>query len=383
MKTGPVRMIIAGGGTGGHLFPGISVARELLSRNSENRVLFVNTGNPFEKRTLNRAGFKFQTVKAEGIKSRSLTSQIISILKIPFGLFESISILNRFKPDIVAGMGSYSSFPVVICAWLMRIKTVLCEQNILPGITNKILSNFADKTYLSFDRTATSFKKKKWLVTGNPVDRQIVEYAKKIRPGKTRPKKTGSEKTENFRILVLGGSQGAHSINTALINVLKHIKDSTNFYFVHQTGKADEKKVREAYMVHGVKSLVKPFFDDMPLQYFKADLIICRAGATTVAEAAAIGRGIIFIPFPFAADNHQVLNARHLADKGAAEMILEKDLGGRLLARRINYYASHRQVLDSIGIKAKKFGKPEAAKAIIDDCYKLLKIGPQSERERR
>ena len=136
-------------------------------------------------------------------------------------------------------------------------------------------------------------------------------------------------------------------------------------------------------MAHGVKSLVKPFFDDMPLQYFKADLIICRAGATTVAEASAIGRCIIFIPFPFAADNHQVLNARHLADKGAAEMILEKDLGGRLLARRINYYASHRQVLDSIGIKAKKFGKPEAAKAIVDDCYSLLKINPQSEREKK
>ena len=373
MKTGPVRMIIAGGGTGGHLFPGISVAKELLSRNSENRVLFVNTGNPFEKRTLNRLGFKFQTVKAEGIKSRSLARQIISFFKIPLGLFESILILNKFKPDIVAGMGSYSSFPVVICAWLMRIKTVLCEQNILPGITNKILSHFADKIYLSFDRTAASFKKKKWLVTGNPVDRQIVEYAKKTVP----------EKTENFRVLVLGGSQGAHSINTAVSNVLKHIKGSKNFYFVHQTGKADEKKVREAYMAHGVKSLVKPFFDDMPLQYFKADLIICRAGATTVAEASAIGRGIIFIPFPFAADNHQVLNARHLADKGAAEMILEKDLGGRLLARRINYYASHRQVLDSIGIKAKKFGKPEAAKAIVDDCYSLLKINPQSEREKK
>ena len=369
----PVKMIIAGGGTGGHLFPGISLAKELLIRNSENRVLFVNTGNPFEKRTLNRFGFKFQTVKAAGIKSRSLARQIISILKIPFGLFESIYILNRFKPDIVVGMGSYSSFSVVICAWLMRIKTVLCEQNILPGVTNKILSHFADKIYLSFDRTAASFKGKQ-LVTGNPVDRQIVEYAKK----------TMQKKTENFSILVLGGSQGAHSINTAVIKALKHIKDSEKFYFVHQTGEADEKKVREAYAAHGVKSLVKPFFDDMPFQYFKADLIICRAGATTVAEASGIGRGIIFIPFPFAADNHQVLNARHLADRGAAEMILEKDLGGRLLARRINYYASHGQLLDSMGIKAKKLGKPEAAKAIIDDCYSLLRIYRlQSERERR
>jgi len=175
-----------------------------------------------------------------------------------------------------------------------------------------------------------------------------------------------------FTVLIIGGSQGAHSINEAVINALEHFKEKENYYFIHQTGKQDEVKVKKAYEDQAILCRVKPFFDDMPKQYQSANLIICRAGATTVAELAAVGKGVIFIPFPFAADNHQVLNARTFTEVGAAEMILQKDLTGRVLAERIEYYSSNKKALELMATNSKKLGRPDAAKVIVKDCYRLL-----------
>jgi UDP-N-acetylglucosamine--N-acetylmuramyl-(pentapeptide) pyrophosphoryl-undecaprenol N-acetylglucosamine transferase len=175
-----------------------------------------------------------------------------------------------------------------------------------------------------------------------------------------------------FTVLILGGSQGAHSINAAVINALEHFREKQKFYFIHQTGKQDEATVKKAYKNHCISCMVKSFFDDMPKQYQSANLIICRAGATTVAELAAVGKGVIFIPFPFAADNHQVLNARTFTENGAAEMILQKDLTGRVLAEKIEYYASNKKELESMATRAKSLGKPDAANVIVEDCYRLL-----------
>jgi len=175
-----------------------------------------------------------------------------------------------------------------------------------------------------------------------------------------------------FTILILGGSQGAHSINEAVINSLQNLKEKENFYFIHQTGKQDEEKVNKAYEDQGILCRVKPFFDDMAKQYQSANLIICRAGATTVAELAAVGKGVIFIPFPFAADNHQVLNARTFTEAGAAEMILQKDLTGCVLAERIEYYSSNKKALELMATNSRKLGRPDAAKVIVKDCYRLL-----------
>ena len=284
------------------------------------------------------------------------------------GIFESIRIINNFKPDLVMGVGSYAAGPVAIGAWFMRKKIVLHEQNILPGITNRILSRFSDRIYVSFKNTKANFNPKKVLYTGNPLRKALLQIANNNKDKHT----VASAGDDAFTILILGGSQGAHSINEAVINALEHFKEKENYYFIHQTGKQDEVKVKKAYEDQAILCRVKPFFHDMPKQYQSANLIICSAGATTVAELAAVGKGVIFIPFPFAADNHQVLNARTFTEAGAAEMILQKDLSSRVLAERIEYYSSNKKALDIMAARAKSLGKPDAAKVIVEDCYKLI-----------
>jgi len=360
-------IVIAGGGTGGHLFPGIAIAEAFIKRNPENRVIFISTGKPFEVSVLEEKIFPLKTITVEGIKGRGIVNQIISVSKIPKGLLESMLILKAFRPHLVVGVGSYSAGPVVLGAWLIGIKIVLHEQNILPGITNRILSYLADRIYVSFKDTQANFDPKKICFTGNPVRNEILCFAME------ESEISGSVQGKLFTILVIGGSQGAHSINMAIVDALKFLKEKDSFFFIHQTGAADEEEVKDAYRKEGISSSVKSFFNNMGQQYGYADLIICRAGATTVAELTAIGKGALLIPYPFAADNHQALNAKTLSDAGAAEIIFQKDLNGRLLARKIEHYASNHRALNNMALMAKKLGRPDAAKAIVDDCYRLMK----------
>jgi UDP-N-acetylglucosamine--N-acetylmuramyl-(pentapeptide) pyrophosphoryl-undecaprenol N-acetylglucosamine transferase len=364
-----LRIVIAGGGTGGHLFPGIALAQEFTTRNPSNRLLFVGTGKPFETTALSKAGFAHKGITSEGIKGRGILKQTKSLLKIPKGILESVMILKQFKPDLVVGVGGYSAGPLVVGAWLLGIKIVLHEQNILPGITNRILSRLADRIYVSFDDIPAGFNPKKVLYTGNPVRSEILQWVSihKVREIDDSPQ------PRPFTILILGGSQGAHNINMAVLDAIDKIKDKARFFFVHQTGLNDETRVKTEYERYSVSFKVQAFFNDMGRQYHNADLVICRAGATTVAEIKVVGKGAIFIPFPFAADNHQVLNARSLEDAGAAEMILEKDLNGDALAERINFYASSPDTLRRMASRTKDLSRPDAAKVIVDDCYNLIK----------
>lgn len=362
------RFLIAGGGTGGHLFPGIAIAQEVMTRSPKNKVLFVSSGKPFEKDILSKNGFKHITISSGGIKRLSLQQQFRSAIKIPKGILQSVFILKTFKPSIVIGVGSYSAGPVVIGAWLMRIIVVLHEQNTIPGITNRILSYFAKRIYISFEDTKQRLKSRKVYYTGNPVRKGFLEQA----AVSNRTHKNSSDKKNLFTILILGGSQGAHALNMAVIESLTHLKDNGNFFFIHQTGVQDEREVKHAYQSLNISSVIQAFFDDMVQQYKQADLVICRSGATTVAEITAMGKSAIFVPYPFAADNHQAVNAKSLANIGAAEMILEKDLCTKLLTRRIEYYASHPDALSLMAAKAKQMGRPEAAKIIVDDCLRLL-----------
>lgn len=363
-----LRVVIAGGGTGGHLFPGIALAQEFLAENAENSVLFVGTGKPFETSILSEAGFAHKRITAEGFKGRGILNQFVSISKVPKGIIESILILKDFKPHIVIGVGGYSAGPLVMGAWLLGIKIVLHEQNILPGITNRILSRFADRIYVSFVETTMSMAPKKIRFTGNPVRKEIVQCAE---TSKNKVIKT-SKKEKKFTILILGGSQGAHSINIALLEALEYLENKEGLFFVHQTGSQDEIPVKQTYDEQGIENDTRAFFKDMACQYQNADLIICRAGATTVAEIKAIGKAVIFIPFPFAADNHQVLNARSLEMAGAAEMILEKDLSGDVLAERINYYNQQPEALQLMALRSRNLGRVDAAAMIVDDCYNLI-----------
>lgn len=370
-----LRIIIAGGGTGGHLFPGIAIAQEVMTKHSGNRVLFVSTGKPFEKKALSEAGFPMRRITSQSIKGQGVWNQLVAVWKIPWGVFESIWILKRFRPHLVMGVGGYTSAPLVIGAWILGIQIVLHEQNVLPGITNRILAPFAKRIYVSFENTQFKLIRrtsgnvmKKVRVTGNPVRKEIIRCAMKHSGNIT----TASNQKETFTVLIIGGSQGAHAVNLAVMEALSYLKEKKKFFFIHQTGSQDDVTVRNAYVRQGIPCEVKPFFNDMAGRYDKADLVVCRSGASTVAEVTALGKGVIFIPYPYASDDHQLLNAQGLTLAGAAEMIRETDLNGRLLAERVEYYASDRTKLQAMASKAKALGSLDAATVIVNDFYTLL-----------
>ncbi|MGD8658585.1 MAG: undecaprenyldiphospho-muramoylpentapeptide beta-N-acetylglucosaminyltransferase [Desulfobacterales bacterium] len=365
----PLRIVIAGGGTGGHLFPGIATAQEFEARNAATSIIFVSTGNALEKSVLSKTGYPLQTITVAAIKGRGLWNQVKSVANIPKGILEANRILKNFSPDLTIGLGSYSAGPVVFAAWLRRIPIVIHEQNILPGITNRILSRFANRIYISFENTRSSLDLRKVRWTGNPVRRELLEYC-----DPNAAKKRDNAGNRSFTVLIIGGSQGAHRINMAVIEALEYLKDKDQLHFVHQTGDADEQQVNKAYRQNHIRCTVQSFFNNMDELYRKSDLLICRAGATTVAEITALGKAVIFIPFPHAADDHQVLNAGSLSDHGAAETIIEKDLSGQLLSERIAFYAAHEKVLNDMAARARRFGKPDAAQNIVDDCYRLLEV---------
>jgi len=356
--------VVAGGGTGGHLFPGIAVAQDFKSRHPDNQVLFVNAGRPLEVDILSRLGWPQQAIAIEGIKGRSRWKQFTATCKIPGAVWRAGRILYRFKPDLVLGVGGYSAGPVVMAASLWGIPTVLHEQNRLPGVTNRILGRVVKRIYLTFDESKEYFSPAKVKVSGNPVRDEILTLA-------SRPVSATDAKI--FSVLVVGGSQGAQAINQAVVEALPYFNGmQPGIRFVHQTGAQDESPVRQAYLEAGVDARVQAFFNDMDNQYEQADMIICRAGATTVAEITVAGKAAIFVPFPFAADDHQTQNALALADLGAAEMIRQEELNGPGLAKMIKGYMDNRVLLTEMAAKAQVLGRPEAARVIVDDMYDLL-----------
>jgi UDP-N-acetylglucosamine--N-acetylmuramyl-(pentapeptide) pyrophosphoryl-undecaprenol N-acetylglucosamine transferase len=357
------RMIVAGGGTGGHLFPGIAVAQAFLARHHRNRVLFINAGRPLEVSVLDRLGWPHRAIPIEGIKGRGLWRQVRAMSKTPRAVWRSRDLINDFEPDVVLGVGGYSAGPVVAAAWMLGVPTALHEQNQLPGLTNRLLRRIVNRIYLSFEDDAHRFDTRKTVMTGNPVRDEILALG-------ALPKPTGDPTA--FNVLVLGGSQGARAINQAMAAALPLLKGCTGLNVVHQTGPEDEPWVARAYAEAGVVARVQAFFDDMAGQYQGAALIVCRAGATTVAEITAVGRAALFIPFPFAADDHQTGNARALVDAGAAEMIRQQDLSGELLAQKILGFARNRPQLVEMAGRARSLGRPEAALTIVNDIYALM-----------
>lgn len=206
------------------------------------------------------------------------------------------------------------------------------------------------------------------MVTGNPIRSEFLVYIHRM----NQANKNGDKEKGPFTVVITGGSQGAHRLNMVMIEALQHIQKKEDFFFIHQTGTEDETMVRQAYQRYGISSRVQPFFNDMAAQYQAADLVICRAGATTISEVTAMGKGVLFIPYPFHGDAHQVLNARMLEESGAADMILQEELSGRMLIEKIEYYASHLDELREMAGKARSFGRVDAATAIVDDCYRLF-----------
>jgi UDP-N-acetylglucosamine--N-acetylmuramyl-(pentapeptide) pyrophosphoryl-undecaprenol N-acetylglucosamine transferase len=262
----------------------------------------------------------------------------------------------------VVGVGGYSSGPLCLVAWIAGIPTAIHEQNSYPGLTNRLLSRFVKRVFISFEQSSRYFKGKSTVLTGNPVRDDLMG-------GKPPARRDNGR----FVILVVGGSQGARAINRAVLDALEELKGEGLFpVTIHQTGSIDLETVLEGYRTHGIAGEVKPFIEDMASAYGMADLVICRAGATTIAELAVLGKPSILIPFPYATHDHQTMNAASLLDVGAADMILEKDLTGRLLAERIKRYMQHAEELERMSSRAFKVGRPRAAELIVDHLIELM-----------
>ncbi len=355
----PLSVVVAGGGTGGHLFPGIALAGEFMRRQANSRILFVGAGRPMEHEALARAGFALRTIAIEGIKGRGLTAKLKAVMKIPGAVWRSATILTEAGADLMIGMGGYAAGPVALAARLKGIPVVLCEQNTVPGITNRILLPLAKRIYISFENTVGRIAASKRRLTGNPVRQRIREASEcPVQP------------SDVLTVLVVGGSQGAHAINEAMVAASTRVKYP--MHIIHQTGSQDCNAVARAYKDAGITAEVQAFFHDMATRYQRADLVICRAGATTVAELTVLGKPAILIPYPFAADNHQERNAASMVDNGAAQMIRERDLSAGDLARRLEKLIQAPHELTAMAARSRMLGKPGAAAVIVDDCYELL-----------
>jgi UDP-N-acetylglucosamine--N-acetylmuramyl-(pentapeptide) pyrophosphoryl-undecaprenol N-acetylglucosamine transferase len=370
-----MKLIIAGGGTGGHLFPGIAVAEEFLSRNPANEVLFVGTERGIEARAVPAAGYHLELISAAGIRGKRSLSQLKGVAMMIYGYAQSRKILNNFRPDMVLGVGGYASLPMVLAARGMRIPRFIHEQNAIPGQTNRLLARFASKVFITLEESARYFPAASTLLTGNPLRRQILDMvAKQNSSSIPSLSKGGSEQSEQggFRLFIFGGSQGAHAINVAMIEALPLLKKSLgNVIITHQTGEKDYAEVTAAYRAAGVEAKVTPFISDMAAEYARADLIICRAGATTIAEVTACGKACLFIPFPHAVDDHQRRNAEALLKKDACFMMLERELTGGTLAHSILTLAEDPNLVHRTAELAFSLARLDAAEIIINEMMNI------------
>lgn len=373
-----MRLLVAGGGTGGHLFPGIAVAEEFLTRDSGNEVLFVGTERGIEARVLPRLGFRLEFISAAGIRGKAGLSQLKGISMLLYGYAQSRKILKAFRPDLVLGVGGYASGPLVLAARGMQIRCFIHEQNAIPGMTNKVLARFAEEAFISLDESQKFFPKGKTLTTGNPVRREILAAAETSGNPPQSPFDKGGrpQGRGDFRLLVFGGSAGAHSVNQAMMGALTHLRDCRDKLLVtHQTGENDLAEVRQAYEREGFQAEVLPFIDDMAAAYLDASLVVCRAGATTIAEVTACGKACIFIPYPHAVDDHQRQNAEALLKKGAGFMLLERELSGESLARTIVELMEAPDRLARAEQSARSLARLDAAKVIVDEMLKTKALG--------
>jgi UDP-N-acetylglucosamine--N-acetylmuramyl-(pentapeptide) pyrophosphoryl-undecaprenol N-acetylglucosamine transferase len=362
-----MRVVIAGGGTGGHLYPGIAVARELLARRPDAEISFAGTAKGIESRVIPREGFALDTIRSGGLKGKSIADRARGAALLPVSLADAWSVVSTRRPDLVIGVGGYSSGPVVLMAALRRTPTMLLEQNAVPGLTNRLLARVVKAAAVTFDSTRTFFGAKGF-VSGNPVRPEFFAAAG------PHQESAHDDQATVTRVLVFGGSQGAHAINVAMVEAASRLAaGGAHLRVTHQTGERDVDMVRAGYREAGLQADVEPFLYDMGRQLGDAELIVCRAGATTLAEITAAGKAAILIPLPTATDDHQRKNAEALARSGAAEVLLQHELNGAALAERILSLAGDRERRRQIETAAKALARPDAAKVIVDRALELVR----------
>ncbi|MBA3500550.1 MAG: undecaprenyldiphospho-muramoylpentapeptide beta-N-acetylglucosaminyltransferase [Deltaproteobacteria bacterium] len=350
------KLMIAGGGTGGHLFPGVAIAEELRARHPDAVIRFVGTKRGIEARVLPDLGWDLEMIEVSGLKTVGALGAIRGLFRLPKALWQARRVVKTFKPDAVIGVGGYASGPVVLMAKLRGVPTAICEQNSIPGLTNKILGRVARVVFLSFEESKRFFTPKKIVMSGNPVRRELLQKLLAATP----------TSGERVTVLVCGGSQGAVAVNELASAAL--IALAGNVSIVHQTGEKDLETTRARYAAAGVPAECSAFIKDMAAVYQRADVIIGRAGATTVAELAIAGKPAIFIPYPFAADNHQVTNAREMAEAGAALMFEQSALTADKLADALRPLLADAALRAKMGAQMKALARPKAAATVVDWC---------------
>ncbi len=356
-----MKVLIAAGGTGGHIYPGIAVAQEIMRRDASSKVHFVGTARGLETRLVPQAGFELSLIESAGLKNVSLGARIRGVAVLPKSFVSTRRLLRAFQPDVVVGAGGYVSGPVVLTAAITNRPTMVMESNALPGWTNRVLARFVDRAAVSFEQALPYFRGKA-KVTGNPVRREFFDIPpKRHEPGK-------------FSLLVFGGSQGARAINEAMVAALPRLKElPTLLRIKHQTGAADFEKVKAAYESAGwgEQAEVRSYIDNMMADFAEADLVLCRAGATTTAELIAAGKASIMVPFPLAADDHQRKNAEALQAGGAARMILQQELSAERLTIEIEKLVQTPEELNRMEEASRKLAHGDAAAAAVDMIEEL------------
>ncbi len=355
-------VLIAGGGTGGHLYPGIAVARALLARVPDAQVTFVGTATGIESRVVPREGFTLDVIRSAGLKGKSLSSLARGLALLPASALDAWQVITRRRPSVVIGVGGYSSGPVVALAAVRGIPTLLMEQNAVPGLTNRLLSSLVSAAAVTYDESLALFGRKAF-VAGNPVRPEFFgeeAYAEHSSP-------PGAA-----RVLVFGGSQGAHAINVAMVEAAPRLAAAAPAVAItHQSGERDLEMVRDGYRRAGLEARVEPFLFAMDREMKAADLVVCRSGATTLAELTAAARPSILIPFPGATDDHQRRNAEALAKVGAAKMVDQRELTGERLATEILALGANEAERRRMGQAAARLARPDAARVIVDRILEL------------
>jgi UDP-N-acetylglucosamine--N-acetylmuramyl-(pentapeptide) pyrophosphoryl-undecaprenol N-acetylglucosamine transferase len=351
--------LIAGGGTGGHVFPALAIAQEWLRRkidgeaSNERNVVFVGTERGMEARLVPQAGLPLELIRVAGLKGIGGLRFLRNVAMLPAGLFDSEKILRRHKIDVALGVGGYASGPMILLAALHRIPTVVFEPNVEPGFTNRVLAGMATRIAVANQETASRFGKKA-VLTGCPIRKEFFAVPRK-------------EHREPFTVLITGGSRGALPINRAVVDSLDILVTRKNqLFIVHQTGERDYNAVRVAYARRQFQAEVVPFIENMAERFAQADLIVCRSGAITVAEVSASGRAAIFIPFGAATDAHQTRNAQAMQDAGAARLLPQTELTPERLTNEIFSLLDQPRRITEMEDRARALARPRAVEEIVD-----------------
>lgn len=360
--------MIAGGGTGGHLFPGLAMAEELRRRDPSTEVFFVGTEHGIEARIIPREGYQIRFIRAEGIVGKPLLGKAAGIAKLALSFLDSRKILDAIRPDIVIGVGGYASGVIVLIAALRSIPTMVHEQNSVPGLTNRALGRFVKAVCVTYHESLSFFPMGRTFLTGNPIRPRILKGERES------ARRLFSLDKDLFTVFIFGGSSGARAINRCMVDALNHLSDiKEEVQFLHQTGDKDFEGIRESYRKAGAKGVVAPFIYQMAEAYAASDLVISRAGATTLAEITALGKPAILVPYPHAAGRHQEFNAMKLSEMGAAMVMLEQDLSGETLAAGIRELYKSGPLRDEMKSASKGLGRTDACSKVVDIAMSLLR----------